>query len=301
MKKGLVVSVILLFIGVVVAPTINFNIVKASNDNDLIEVTTQACGINGYGNTTVKLTKEQYQDLQQYLVDFRARLNQTTTREESIPIFKEAVVELDRYGLLPRGMNIEDAQGLVHRKYQESPPMDANDVIYERKQILNNSNLFCLITGETTRNTRLFSVVEMGCSVLCWFLFILSLFVRYSAVNPVIINNTISLLKSIRNFSSKLNAARLIGTGIITFGDSHPASIPPPYRYDPAEGWITTQGLLGKKSWNGTFFGRILPIYPFDSDDYTFYIGAIGFIGIKLDKGNGKLTFLGSAIFVNIK
>ena len=88
-------------------------IVKASDDNDLVEVTTQACGIKGFGNTTVKLTREQYQNLEQYLVEFRQRLNQTSTREEAVPIFKEAVVELDKYGLLPKGMSVEKAQRLV--------------------------------------------------------------------------------------------------------------------------------------------------------------------------------------------
>jgi len=112
-KKGLVVSVILLFIGVAIAPSINFNVVKASDDNDLVEVTTQACGIKGYGNTTVKLTRQRYQNLEQYLVEFRARLNTTTTREEAVPIFKEAVVELNKYGLLPKGMSVERAQKLV--------------------------------------------------------------------------------------------------------------------------------------------------------------------------------------------
>ena len=102
-RKWLAIGIILLFVGVTIAPTINFNIVKASTDDDLVEVTTQACGIQGYGNTTVKLTREQYQDLEQYLVEFRARLNQTSTREEAVPIFKDAVVELDKYGLLPKG------------------------------------------------------------------------------------------------------------------------------------------------------------------------------------------------------
>jgi len=64
------------------------HVVKAYNDNDLVEVTTQACGINGFGNTTVKLTRQQHQSLEQYLVEFRARLNKTTTREEVVPIFK---------------------------------------------------------------------------------------------------------------------------------------------------------------------------------------------------------------------
>jgi hypothetical protein len=96
-----------LFVGVAIAPTINQSVVTASTDDDLVEVTTQACGIQGYGDTTVKLTREQYQNLEQYLVEFRARLNQTTTREEAVPIFKEAVVELDKYGLLPKGMSVE--------------------------------------------------------------------------------------------------------------------------------------------------------------------------------------------------
>jgi hypothetical protein len=78
-----------------------------------VEVTTQACGIKGYGNIPVKLTREQYQNLEQYLVEFRARLNQTSTRDEAIPIFKDAVVELDKYGLLPKGMRVSQAQRLV--------------------------------------------------------------------------------------------------------------------------------------------------------------------------------------------
>ena len=113
MKKLLAIGIIFLFIGVAVAPSINSTVVKASDDNDLVEVTSQACGIQGFGNTTVKLTKQQYQNLEQYLVDFRARLNQTTTREEAVPIFKDAVVELNKYGLLPKGMSVEKAQQLV--------------------------------------------------------------------------------------------------------------------------------------------------------------------------------------------
>jgi len=45
-RKWLTVGIILLFIGVALAPSINNSIVKASNDNDLVEVTSQACGIN---------------------------------------------------------------------------------------------------------------------------------------------------------------------------------------------------------------------------------------------------------------
>ncbi len=40
-RKCLAVGIILLFVGVTIAPTINFNTVKASTDDDLVEVTTQ--------------------------------------------------------------------------------------------------------------------------------------------------------------------------------------------------------------------------------------------------------------------
>jgi len=147
MKKILImIGIILLFVGVTIAPTINFNTVKASTDDDLVEVTTQACGINGYGNTTVKLTRQQYQNLEQYLVEFRARLNQTSTRDDAVPIFKDAVVELDKYGLLPKGMSVERAQKLV-TTYQVHPNVEK--LMNSPKLSLSHlefNNVFCLLS-----------------------------------------------------------------------------------------------------------------------------------------------------------
>jgi hypothetical protein len=149
LKKILALGVILLFIGVAVAPSINMSVVKASNDNDLVEVTTQACGIKGYGNTTMRLTSEQYQDLEQYLVEFRARLNQTTTREEVIPIFKEAVVEFNKYGLLPKGMSVVQTQRLVtgwnRNEYQK--------ILNKQQEIFSKFiNVFCLLSITATED-----------------------------------------------------------------------------------------------------------------------------------------------------
>jgi hypothetical protein len=146
-KKCLTVGIILLFVGIAVAPSINQSIVKASTDDDLVEVTTQACGILGYGNTTVKLTREQYQNLEQYLVEFRARLNQTTTREEAVPIFKEAVVELNKYGLLPRGMSVQKAEKLVTGEYLNKKTITAIQKLTKNKMLTNGTNALCLMVG----------------------------------------------------------------------------------------------------------------------------------------------------------
>ena len=142
-KKSLVIGIILIFIGAAVAPSINFHVVKASYDNDLVEVTTQACGIKGFGDTTIKLTRQQYQNLKEYLVEFRSRLNQTTTGEEAVPLFKEAVVELNKYGLLPKGMNVAQTQRLVLSGYKNA----VIDRLTQKHMDTVYLNLFCLITG----------------------------------------------------------------------------------------------------------------------------------------------------------
>jgi hypothetical protein len=151
-SKSFVLTIILLFIGVAIAPNINFTVVKASNDNDLVEVTSQACGIQGFRNTTVKLTKEQYQNLEQYLANFGAILNQTTTREEAVPIFKEAILELNKYGLLPRGMSVEQAQSLTIGGYQKVQSSTLFSTISKKNPLFFNGtwNLMCLVAGVTT-------------------------------------------------------------------------------------------------------------------------------------------------------
>ena len=57
-------------------------------------------------------------------MEFRARLNQTSSREEAVPIFKDAVVELDKYGLLPSGMSVERVQKLITDKSTTRDPID---------------------------------------------------------------------------------------------------------------------------------------------------------------------------------
>jgi len=117
-RKGLALGIILLFVGVAFAPSINFNIVKASQDDDLVEVTTQVCGIKGYGDTTVKLTREQYQNLQQSLSDFKERVYQTSSRDEVNVVFNDFIIELDTYGLF-EGLSVKQAQRLVRGTFSQ--------------------------------------------------------------------------------------------------------------------------------------------------------------------------------------
>jgi len=291
-KKGLVVSVILLFIVVAVAPSINFNVVKASNDNDLVDVTTQACGIKGFGNTTVKLTKQQYQNLEQYLVEFRARLNQTTTREEAVPIFKEAVMELDKYGLLPKGMSVEKAQKLIGGSQNEK-------LITFTKKLLNKyrmnsdekSNAICLIAGRSSNTFFIPFVSRVDIIPLILTLSSSEFFATSGHLIISMILSGLSILFGIIFVISLLggNIIPLSFLHWICFGDLDTSQ---GINIIPARGWISTIGLNGMKTWNQSFIGAIG--YP------LINAGVIDFTGIKL-LIHGDFTYLGSALLVKIE
>ena len=214
-RKCLAIGIILLFVGVTIAPTINFQVVKASTDDDLVEVTTQACGIKGYGNTTVKLTREQYQNLEEYLVEFRARLNQTTTREEAVPIFKEAVVELNKYGLLPKGMRVEQTQKLFENLFKR-----------HFKTVGDNENLLCLIAGKTNQTHFVGMLPKVLWYVSWWIPHPFDEIFAYVIITPLVI----------------LNAYQ-------------PFIIIADILMDTAYGWVWTLGLLGVRTWNGILVG----------------------------------------------
>jgi hypothetical protein len=280
-KKNLTIGVILLFIGVAVAPSINSTAVKTSNDNNPVEVTSQACGIKGFGNTTVKLTKEQYQNLEQYLVDFRARLNQTSTREKAVPLFKDAVVELNKYGLLPKGMSIEQAQKLVIGRSQNKNLINSIRKIQCGSSYLDNENYICLIVGQTS-NTK-FQTFSTSClekidEILNYFF---GLGIPYPLIAILFIINVLNPFSFIQR----------IGMG---------CHVPDVSGYYNAHGWIYTNGVLGIKKWNGTISGTL------NQDDIqgilNYYSSAVGgFTGLKIiNIFNNGYFYLGTALKIKI-
>jgi hypothetical protein len=266
---------------------------------NLVRFTTEVYGISGLKPQTVILTKQQASEVEEVLDQIKRDLDNAKTKYETVAIFDRAVVDLDQYGLLGR-MNVEEAQRLVKRDYQNLQTMNLYRDRYWENQILNDSNFFCLIAGEA-KETRLLSLFETGCSALCYFLFVMNLFTHILGDDPVVLYNIITCIQARSNSYHTLNSVRIIGTGEIAFGSSHVSDqLPPPYRFDPAVGWITTQGVLGKKSWNGSFFGGIFGLVTFDSSTYAYYLGATGFLGIKVKESDEALFFLGSAFRVKI-
>ena len=105
-KKGVAVAVILLFIGVALAPSINANVVK----DDLVEFDVEVHGLGK--KNTVKLTQQETDEVEQLLDDIRKTLDNAETKEEAIEILNDAVVELDKYDLL-EGLSVNQAQSLI--------------------------------------------------------------------------------------------------------------------------------------------------------------------------------------------
>jgi hypothetical protein len=283
LKKILALGIIFLFIGVAVAPSINSTVVKASNDNDLVEVTSQACGIQGFGNTTVKLTKQQYQNLEQYLVDFRARLNQTTTREEAVPIFKEAVVELNKYGLLPKGMSVEEAEKLVTGGYlNKMIPKNIKSLEKKFPSVFsNNSNFFCLIGGNT--NNTMF----IGPSYLLMYpMMALGGFgALLVLLGKIILAIPFGVLAVLFEFLFLFfhSSFPIPMINYIELGDRREPK-------SPDEGWVNSIGKFGKKNWSGEFYGDIYFFsglrIPLNPEDWWM--------------DHGKYFYLGSALWANI-
>jgi hypothetical protein len=310
MKKILAVSIILLFIGVAVAPSINQSVVKASTDDDLVEVTTQACGIKGYKDTTVKLTREQYQNLEEYLVDFRARLNQTSTRDEAIPIFKDAVVELDKYGLLPKGMSVERAQQLVTGLYQNTNLINHMEKLSNRFRDSLEGNALCLVCGKTSGPTY-FQGPLLRSAYIVWYYFALIAFLICDILENyinlidlifliVVVPHDLIVLAS--DFLSLIfkNSPHIGST--IFYGCSYTVPWEPYIEYYPNSGYIWTNGVFGEKNWTGNFYGKLHspPLTKVKMPQgWAYFPGISGFIGLHLNF-NYTDFFIGSALKVNV-
>lgn len=149
MKKKIVIGISLLCIITSIISSLNINIVKATDDEHIAEVTLQVYGATGFRDMTVQLCKQPYQNLRHYLITLQARLNQTTTREEALALFKEAITKLDADGLLPKELTVNQALNVVSG---------------ERTRLITQHFLKVKYTKYTTNPTISNSIVNLLCA-----------------------------------------------------------------------------------------------------------------------------------------
>jgi len=137
----------------------------------------------------------------------QSQVESDNNQEEAIPIFKEAVVELDKNGLLPKRMNVVQAQRLV---LGEAPTPG----LYNLRKTLRHSNQFkqdasgnrlCLIAGHTTETisrgpllmTMTDTTTHMFHNLDEW------LMEHYQIINRILYNMVFSLFLSPCSFAWK--------------------------------------------------------------------------------------------------
>jgi hypothetical protein len=94
------VGIILLFIGVALAPSINQSVVKAATDDDLVEVTTELCGLPGITPQTVTLSKHHLNEMETSIHKLKSSYLQSKTLNEKVNVFNQVIDLFSRYGLL---------------------------------------------------------------------------------------------------------------------------------------------------------------------------------------------------------
>ena len=286
MKKLLVVGVIVLFLGLAFAPSINANISKTSVDSELVEFTTEVCGLKG-GKHTVSLSKEEAEEVENLIDDIERRLDEVETREETVEIFNEAIVELDKYGLLG-SLSVKQAQRLITGMYQDTRVMKFLEWIFNKKRggIEYGYNFVCLIAGNSTETFITSPGFVIGyylfnekSPVACFFIRLMS--VISSIFRPLFLCGFMCIGEKIKEWEVGIS-------------------------YNPAVGQLWTFGVLGKRIWDGSFYGQISaiePIFQFGSlvMHICDYLGVIGFTGVILTfLEPGRAFYLGSSLIVNI-
>jgi hypothetical protein len=306
MKKLISVVVFLLSIGLAFAPSINANVGK----EELVEFTTEVCGLN-VGKQTVKLTQQQADEVEALFDSIREKLNNTESRQEAEEIFKNAVVELDKYGLLC-GLSVRQAQRLVTGGYQNQKAIKVLEQLNCRFPVDDNSNFQCSIVGKTIYNTEFFGPV-ITLRRLIWirvYNFLVQGYNKLDSQGYEELAKIVGTLAVISQFIPMgmiilswflyqiipISFGHTIGLGV-SYGTFHPYS----KEYSPAEGWVHTNGKNGVKQWDEKLFGDIG--FEIPHIIYTYYPGIIGFTGIKIGSGyppQYKFLFFGFALFVNI-
>jgi len=300
-KKSVVVSVILLFIGVTIAPSINVNVVKASDDNELVEVTIQTCGIKGDNNHTVQLTKRQARDIKTVFDDLKNRMSTAESMEETQRIFNDTLTSMNRYNLLPNGVNIEQAKRLVSSTTHNQKIISFLQKISTKFQSDSHAgkiqNSFCLIAGNTSDTHFAKPVTKLTMRLYD--------IMDYSSGNHILVVVSTAfwiVWNQLSTISQMILQRQGNHCGVsIFFGNYH--HYPYPNWLYPAHGWISTNGINGKQNISGSFWGQKVTSGWQPQDDWHMnytWRGCVGFTGLITYFGSDSAYYLGSALHVNI-
>jgi len=309
LEKWYVFGVVFLCVGVVLVPGVHGAMAAASEDG-FYNVSVQAFGGRNPAGTAVRLTRQQYQSLQNAFVRFRARLNATITVNETVQVYREMLSELRGYGLVPKGLSQRETDRLVLGAYEH--PGSPRVLVRVPSLTCDLEESRCLVTGRVQRSSSMGSLplaVLLGSvgmlNFASWCLFMhvgyhlgqiyKTLFWLFLVLGlgSLALGITLSLIS---------RAVPAAGFGMVSFGGfesngywSYPV---------PASGWLTTMSLNGKKNWSGEFYGNLTVSSDWRIEDtlemFVPFPGIVGFTGLKISRLFGSDFYIGHAVKVKI-
>ena len=249
-KKGLVVWIIVLFIGAGVYPTIAINNIMSTNENtsdELVKIPVQMFGLNGVKSYKKSITKQQYNELQILKESFKEDFENADSMKESVKVYRDMVLSLNELGLLPDGISVKDVEKLVlgHYYYLDKLGVLSDKIIVDDPQQDTAGiykNRFCQLTWASSN----------------WWC--------YLRIPDFLIYDSMNWWLGIFMYR-------------IAFGrDYRHAYEPPP---ESSIGWINARSSRQEWKYNGTFWGEL------DRDggayESVYYKGVHGFFGYSID------------------
>ncbi len=259
-RKYISVIVIVLFLSLALAPSIHANIQQESLDSELVEITTEICGLPGLEPQTVKLSQEDAQAVDKLFDEIKLKLDNVESREEAVEIFNEAIVELDKHGLLG-GLSVRQAQRLVKGRLENSKYVRFLESKNNRIHAEANENWYCFIAG-FARDSDVLGPFWMFRELL-FPLIIYPLVWPFLLLRMIVMNIFPWYLLAFISYGGKIEESNTLF---------------------PSTGWVWTYGSNGTVQWDGSFYGH--------ERDMTFelqllkgnhyYVGAAGFCGLVL-------------------
>lgn len=274
-KNGLVVVIVLLFVGLAFSPSIFATNLRES---DSVEITSQMYGTMDLREDLIKVSKQQFFELENLFDNINRKLDTITTRTQAIKIMHEAIVELNRLGLLPKGISIKQVQRLITRAVLNSLITKFSDRFRMNQESNESENVNCLIIGRT--NWTFIRPYPL-------------LLFDFPRISPWLWNN--SLLQGLLSFTYLLRLLLPFRASTYAyFGErdrlTEYGNVTDDY-FNPAGGWVWTIGSNGIQKWKGEFYGNLRYRYlksvrPDNNNIYWESWDAVGiedFTGITLN------------------
>jgi hypothetical protein len=239
----------------------------------------------------------QYDEAEKIFTELKVKLDTVTTKQEALVFVKEVIVELNEYGLLPKGMSVRQAQRLVTRCLVSSELAQP----FQRKNENNTGNTNCLVIGFANETFFRPHPTIYDIPIIYYLMFNTS-FGEYF--------NFLIWFYAIRSSQPlKLGPYAWVGAryktvenGNVTHDSIHTSS-----------GWVWSLGLNGVQKWYGTFYGGVNTRYEkiiIDNESYFedwYPVGIIGFVGINFlsvrtfwDANKSPSFYIGFAREINL-